>query len=480
MTTFYKYAQLMDRDGVTAANVSQAIAEHAAMSKDAQHRFGRYVQAKKHTPIMNREFDGEAAKKINNKLANDYFGEIVDTKVGYMFGVPVTVAYDKSLPGYENVMKNVERFEKINNFDDFNAESAKLSAICGYSAALCYFDADGLERVKKIDPWTAIIISKTEMHEPEYGIIYYKTWEDKYRAEVYTKTNKIVFEGTSFAEADLLEIENAVHQYQYCPLFGIPNTAELQGDGDKVFSLIDGFDRSLSDSNNEIEQYRLAYLLFIGYEPDEEILREMVKAGALYVPSAADGEDIRWLVKDLNPAYVDSHLDRVEANITRFAKHVNFTDAAFGGDITGPAMRYKLFALETKSKYFERKHEAALRYMFKVIGSAWQVKATEFDFTGIDIKYTRNIPVNLLDEANTANALAAITSKETALGTLSVVPDVEKEKELINQEREEMLDLDLVPGMNPNDPNAKEEDEDDDNQDPTKKKKKDPLKKDDK
>ena len=454
---FYKYAEKFDKQGVQLQIIEDAIRDHGILRARALNRFGRYKQSKNETPIMNREFEGEAAKKINNKLANDYFGEIVDTKVGYMFGIPVTVAYDKKASGHKNVMETIERFEKVNNFDDFNAEQGKFSSICGYDAAICYFDKEGQERVKRVNPWEAIIISKTEITEPEYGILYYGTWEEKARIEVYTATHKIIFEGESFGLTDLVEIENKPHGYQHCPLFGVPNNAELQGDGDKVFSLIDGFDRALSDMNNEIEQFRLAYLLFIGYAPDEETIQNMIKTGALFVPSSADGEDIRWLIKDLNPAYIDSHLDRLEANITRFAKHVNFTDAAFGGDITGPAMRYKLFALETKSKYFERKHEAALRYMFKVIGSAWNVKAIPFDHTMIDIKYTRNIPVNLLDEAQTATALSGITSKETALSTLSVVPDVEKELELIAKEREEMINLDdpnlLMDNQN-NDPNA--------------------------
>jgi SPP1 family phage portal protein len=186
---------------------------------------------------------------------------------------------------------------------------------------------------------------------------------------------------------------------------------------------------------------------FVGYQPDEDEIAAMVKTGAIWLPDSEG--DVGWLVKDLNPAYIDSHLNRLEANITRFAKHVNFTDAAFGSDITGPAMRYKLFALETKAKYFERKHESALQHMFKVLGSAWSKKGIAFDYTKLDIVYTRNIPVNIVDEANAATTLAGITSKRTALGTLSFVKDVDEELDQIAQEREEMVNLD-DPALNDN------------------------------
>jgi SPP1 family phage portal protein len=442
----YKYATMLDANGgvPTVEIIKDAIKDHAELKRQTLKRYGRYQQTKEDTPIMQRE---EPANKINNKLANDYFGEIVDTKVGYMFGQPVSVLYDKSAPSHEKIVDKISTFKKINHFDDLNAEFCKFSAMTGYDAALCYIEkATGEERLMRVDPWEAIIISKTNYTEPEYGIHYYTTWDDKARVDFYNGSNRYVFEGKDFSsiEEKTDHEENKPHMFKYCPLVGVPNNAELQGDGDKVFSLIDGFDRSISDMNNEIEQFRLAYMIFVGYEPDQDTIDEMKRTGALFIPTSKDGEKIDWLIKTLDPTYPDSHLDRLEANITRFAKHVNFTDAAFGGDITGPAMRYKLFALETKSKYFERKHESAMLHIFKVIGSAWQTKSIPFDYTKLDLSYTRNIPVNLLDEAQTAVALSGITSKRTALGSLSVVEDVDEELARIEDEAENEPDLDEI------------------------------------
>lgn len=442
MINFVRFAeQLDDNDGIpTPEIVADAIKEHGALHKQTKENYGRYKLEKENTPIMNREFNNKSATKINNKLANDYFGEIVDTKVGYMFGLPMSIRFDEKRDAHGDAIEQIDRFVRINNLDDLNAEFCKVAAIGGYDAGLCYIDTEGQERVIRIDPWEAIVISRTNYTEPEYGIHYYETWDNKSRAVVYNDLMKYTFEGESFEKLEL--IEEKPHMFKYCPMFGIPNNAELQGDADKVFSLIDAYDRSISDMNNEIEQFRLAYMIFVGYEPTKEMIEEMQQTGALYIPTAGDGEKIDWLIKQLNPEYADSHLDRLEANITRFAKHVNFTDAAFGKDITGPAMRYKLFSLETKAKYFERKHEAAMMHMFKVIGSAWETKSIAFDYTLLDMVYTRNIPVNLLDEAQTATALSGITSKKTALSVLSVINDVDKEMERMEQEKQEMIDLD--------------------------------------
>jgi SPP1 family phage portal protein len=435
LNKFSKYAEQMAAEGVHYDLVKEVISAHGNLKTKALDMYGRYQQASGSTPIMNRSFEGEAAKKINNKLANDFFSEIIDTKTGYLFGLPVTVNYDKQAAGYQNAIDAIESFKKINSFDDFNSEVGKFASMCGYDAGLVYIDREAQERVMRIDPWEAIILSTTEITEPQFGIRYFQTWDDKQRIDVYD--DKLIY-----TFIDGVKTDEKAHMFDYCPLFGIPNNAELQGDGDKVISLIDGYDRSLSDMNNEIEQFRTAYLKFIGYEPDDDVIRDMVKTGALFIPTTGEGENIDWLVKELNPAYIDSHLDRVEANITRFAKHVNFTDAFGGGQVTGPAMKYKLFALETKAKYFERKHEAAMFYMFKVIGSAWAKKSITFDYKLLDMVYTRNIPVNIVDEATAAVALSGITSRQTALSTLSVVSDVDEEMERLAKEAEERIDLD--------------------------------------
>ena len=449
----YKYAELIDSQGINTKIIADIISDYESTKGKLMDKYGRYKQSQESTPILTREFTGAAAKKINNKIANDYLGEIVDTKVGYVFGVPVTVNYDKSAGEYQTVNEQIQRFEKVNNFDDFNAEMSKFAAICGLDTAICYIDKEGQERVMRVDPWETIVISKTAMTEPEYGLVYYETWDEKCRVEFYDGKNKTIYEGGSFSAAALAEVETKPHMFDYCPVFGVPNNAELLGDADKVLSLIDGFDRSLSDMNNEIEQFRTAYMKFVGYQPDDDAIEAMIKTGALYVEDSEGNID--WLVKDLNPAYIDSHLNRLEANITRFAKHVNFTDAAFGSDITGPAMRYKLFALETKAKYFERKHESALQYMFKVLGSAWSKKGIAFDYTKLDIVYTRNIPVNIVDEANAATTLSGITSKRTALGTLSFVKDVDEELDQIEEEKKNMIDLE-DPALNNNLDNNKD------------------------
>lgn len=440
---FEKYVDLININGITLEIIEQIISDHANKRKDTLEKYGRYKQTEKDVPIFERTFEIETANKINNKLANDWFSEIIDTKVGYLFGKPVIYQVEKHIENYDLVTAAVERFKKINNIDDLNGEWCKFMGMCGYDAGLLYFDKEGQERVMRVDPWEACIISKTEINEPEYALRYYQTHDDKWRVDFYDGYNRTTFEGKELNKVNLIQVEKKPHGFDYCPLFGLPNNAELIGDADKVLSLIDGYDRAMSDMNSEIEQFRLAYMLFIGYAPDDAALERMRKTGALYIPTAEDGEDIRFLTKQMDHGFIDSHLDRIEKNIERFAKHVNFSEAFGGGQVTGPAMRYKLFALESKSTITERKHEAAQMHMIKTLGTAWRKRGINIDYTAVDCKYTRNIPVNIVDEANAANALLSVTSLRTALEQLSFVSDVEAEIDRIMLEKEEFGNIDL-------------------------------------
>lgn len=441
---FEKYVDLIEQGGITPGIISEIIQDHGELRNRTLANYERYKAVKdgKGVPIYDRKFKTDSANAINNKLGNDFFSEIIDTKVGYMFGVPVTFMLDKQAPDYDVISKKIERFGKVNNLPDTNSEAGKFAAMCGYDGLLLYIDKEGQERLMRVDPWETVILTRSEITEPVYGLRYYKTFDDKCKVEFYDGTYKRVFMGESWDVLAEDTTQSKSHMFDYCPLFGLPNNAELQGDADKVLSLIDAYDRALSDGNNEIERFGQALMVFLGYAPDEEKLKLMRELGAVYIPDVENGEDIKYLIKELDPSFLDSHLDRLEENITRFAKHVNFTEAFGGGTVTGPAMRYKLFMLEIKAKTMERKHEAAMMYMFKVLASAWCKRGFNLDYTMIEAKYTRNIPVNLLDEANAATAFLPVLSKRTILSNVSVVPDVDEEMRRIEEERDARIDLD--------------------------------------
>ncbi|WP_332380950.1 phage portal protein [Lactococcus cremoris] len=65
----------------------------------------------------------------------------------------------------------------------------------------------------------------------------------------------------------------------------------------------------------------------------------------------------------------------------------------------------------------------------------------------IEYTFTRNEPKDIKEQAETASILAGITSQETALSVISVIPDVQAEMEKIKKEDSSipMFDQDKQP-----------------------------------
>ena len=428
--------------------IKDLIEGHAPARRRMMTLYERYKASSDGVPVLTRTFDDKT--KINNKLNNDFFSDIIDTKVGYFAGKPISYLTDKETENFEKKDDTISDFTTRNNIEDLDAETAKLAAICGYGARLCYVNRDGLEMVMNVDPWEAVFVTDMSINEPQYSMRYYKVmvrpedskeWVERWRVEWYDDlylANYIEADDGSFKVDQ--DDPGGAHMFGEVPLFGIPNNEEQQGDAEKVLALIDGYDNTLSDVNSEIEQFRLAYMAFYGIEVDEGTLLEAKRTGAFNFPDT-DGK-MEFVTKMLDDAVVEHHLDRLEDNIMRFSKSVNFADEKFAGTQTGVALRYKMLALESKCITAERKFAAALRKMFKILATAWKAKGIQLDHTDVFFEFKRNFPLNLLDEAETTSKLRGHVSEQTRLSLLSFVDDAEYEMELMKQDGEGKVDLD--------------------------------------
>lgn len=445
----HKYVRQFREKGPDTALIQKVIDEHKADAERRLKMYGRYKAEMDAVPILTREaasyedFETGSIKriddKVNNRLNNSFDAEIVDTKVGYMFGHPINYEVEQADRENLNSLKTeIDTFKLRNNTDDKDSEWGKKSAICGYGARLAYIDREGKERIANIDPWETIIISSTDYTEPEFAIRYFNIDDNKMRVEFYDSAFYYVLEsGTN----GLMQIEKKLHTFEYCPLYGLPNNEELMADAERVFSLIDAYNRTLSDASNEIESNRLAYLVMRGIGLDEEGERNLHKTGRMELIDKED--DVYYLTKDVNDSLIEHHLDRLEENILRLAKSVNFSDDKFSANASGIALEFKLMSLENKCITMERKMTAALRFQFKVLCSAWAKKGIcdKEDYLKLWFEFKRNIPVNIKEKVDAAVAMLAITSHKTALASLPNVDDVEYELEQRELERDAIAPL---------------------------------------
>lgn len=89
--------------------------------------------------------------------------------------------------------------------------------------------------------------------------------------------------------------------------------------------------------------------------------------------------------------------------------------------------------------YDGTENDCALRYQYKLIFSAWATKnkAKAEDYLKVWFGFKRNLPANVLEEAQTTAQLKGMVSEETRLSLLSFVDDVQYELKKMEEEEEE-------------------------------------------
>lgn len=403
----------LDKNGINEVLLQRIIYKHRYNSRYNKSLDNRYKVIKEGLPILNRKsrFDDNP---INNKINNDFFGEIVDFKTGYFAGKPFSYSYSKTdeseeVTGGETAIdeasKTLSDFVTRNNMYDKDLEMTKQSAICGYCGRLFYHDLDGNERVMIIPGYQTIILSRTTICEPEYAVRYFLTTDIKdnkiWKVEFYDTENIYYFEGNL---SNLQFVKQEINLYDYCPLQGIPNNNELIGDAEKVIQAINDYDRNISDNSNDIEAFSSAYMVFENIMADDKEIEKAQKSGAIKFKTGPNGGKVYYLTKDVNDTFTENHLNRLEKDIYKFSKTPNLNDETFG-NASGISLKFKLLGLETKCGMFEAKCDSAAVYMFKLLASAWQKKKITIDPLQCYIEYKRNFPLDIVGEAQAAQTL---------------------------------------------------------------------------
>lgn len=418
---------------ITSQIIKDLIQEHKP-KRDKMIRLYKAYKAEE-LAIHNREvLDNNAA---DNRLNNDFRAEIVDQVVGYMAGNPIS--YSVNDEKYQEFLYN---FKRVNKIDDLDSRTIKMMTICGYAARLCYIDRDGNRRVMDVPPWEAIFIRDRSLDEIQYALRYYPVTIiengqkiKRTRVEFYdneTVTFYIENRNNDFILDDTEEINPRPHLFKYVPLVEFLNNDEKMGDFEKVESLIDAYDRLVSDAQNILEDFRSAYMVFEGPEgPDLETVEEMKKARAISGPGK-----VYYLIKEINDQFLENQKQTLMENIYRFSQTLDFGQDEFKSSASGEARKWRLLELETKAIIKERKFSAALRDMFKVLCS---YVGGEMDYLSFNWQFKRNTPIDLQYLSDVVSKLKGKISDETLLSLLPFIDDPKKELQRMLEEYNSML-----------------------------------------
>lgn len=450
--SYAAFVDEIEENGISAQLLSKIINKHRYNAAYNKKLYNRYMGIEGGVPIYERKPRFKEKNPINNKINTDLFGLIANFETGYLVGNPITYGYSTTkeaesvtggAAGVDIATKTLTDFITRNNLHGVDVENTKLASVYGYSGRLLYIDLEGNERVMPVHGYETIILSKTDITEPQYAIRYYPVWDindvKTWVVEFYDNTNIYTYKGFL---SQLQEDSVKPHMFDLCPLFGYPRNMELMGAAEKVIDLIDAYNKLLSDNVNEAEAFAHAYLVFEGLRIDEKTIQEGQQSGAFNFPATGTQQGkAYYLTKNINDAFTEHNLERIYESILNTSDTPNLKDATFG-TASGEALKFKIHGLETKCKVFRTKIDDANKYQWRVLASAWRKKSIQFDPLQVTADYNPNFPSSLTSEADLATKLKGIgLPDEIVYSVLSCIDDVDYALELKEQEIQNQASL---------------------------------------
>lgn len=437
--------------------LSEVISAHTKKIAPKYRKYQRLYENKHR--ILNRPKMDE--NKPNNRIANDFFSQIIDNTVGYFLGNPVILNYTEpqaekkpvevdpndvgvDLGDIEDtaVQDELDNICTENDKDDLFIEWGKEAMIKGLSHVLVYQNEESKTKFMRVSPEDCIVVYKnSSTHEAKWKIRLYDidtedTKKTTHYAEVYDATGYDVFVSSesstgargSRAVTSYTFQKRVPHIYGRIPIVTLYNNEEQMSDLERIETLVNDYDKVLSDMSNEFEAFRNAYLMLKNMVAGKDALERLKVEGILEI---MENGDAKFLTKQIQTDAIENHLDRLERNIYKFSQVPDLSDESFAGNLSGIAIRFKLFGLETKCIIKERKMERAIKELFKVLYAPLRVlTGHEPDVLNLKIEFTRNVPTNTTEIVDTVCKLDGKVDKETLL---SLLPFVDNPKDILDK-----------------------------------------------
>lgn len=416
---------------LTDAKLSRFIARHAA---ESTFRYKQLQDAyETDFPIFHEKPKPEW--KPDNRIAVNFAKYIVDTMNGYFIGNPIKITVDG---GEETIEKYIEFLDQYNDQDDNNAELSKICSIYGKGYEMYYNDEEGNVGIIYLDPTEAFMIYDDSVLKRErYFVRLYRDEDnvlhgsvsDQEKVRWFTIKGKIVWN-----EQEQLHYFNGVPATEY------RENKECQGIFEPVMSIINAFNKAISEKANDVDYFADAYLKIIGTLLDEDELKHVRSDRVINFDGDGESVIVDFLQKPNGDTTQENLLDRLQNLIFLIAMVANISDENFGTS-SGIAMAYKLQGMSNLRKTKERKFTSGMNRRYKLIFSNPGNAMKKDDWVKLHYKFTPNVPANLLEESQIAQNLSGVVSQETQLGVLSVVDNPKTEIERIDKEEEKPKDV---------------------------------------
>lgn len=395
----------------------------------------------KHKILKNED---RTADKKDAKLVNNYPEYISTIATAYFLGKPIsyTLQEEKFKKDFEKLSEYLATEEEQQE----NFEHASNLSVFGKSYELWYKNVDNTIGNVVVDPRDCFILRDNTVKKEITAAVRWdktKNKEDKwvYKLEVYDNKKITTYEyitDTDKKEVPTATGETKLHGFNQVPIIEFLNNKRANGDFKNVISLIDGYNTITSTSIDDMTDFTDAILVLTNVGgTDKETLKE-VKENKLMLIN--DDGDAKWLIKQVNDTYAQNNKNRLNQDIHKFSMIPDMQDKEFSGNSSGVALGYKLLALEQLAAQKEMYFKKAINQRLQLMIDFHNLKIKSTDIQKV---FTRNVPKNLVEAADTAQKLQGIVSHETILSILPFIEDAKVELEKIKAEEDINAEKDM-------------------------------------
>lgn len=372
--------------------------------------------------------EAKESYKPDNRLAVNFPKYITDTFLGYYIGIPVK----KSVTD-DALTEVLTEFDDKNNSSDKEYELSKMACIYGHSYEYMYQNEETESRIAVYSPKNCFIVYDDTIAAKYLFAVVYGYDDDTGALSGILVTDKEI---TEIRDGKLQA--GVLNPYGLIPVTEWRHNEERMGIFESVASLMEAYNKALSEKANDVDYFADAYLAVLGAELDEDGVYKIRDNRIINLFGTDDASKIivQFLEKPNADTTQENLIERIETLIHQVSMVANISDESFGAS-SGTALAYKLQAMSNLALTMERKAKVSLAYRYRLFCSLSTNTANADSWRDIDYKFSRNTPKNLLEEAQIVQSLEGVVSKETQLSALSLVESVKDEIDKMEAEEED-------------------------------------------
>lgn len=439
MELFGRKQIFCDKTNIDKTNILEVLGEaYAIHEQNRAEMLYLFEYVKGRQPILDRE--KQIRPEINEKIVDNMASEILEFKLGYEFGSPISYV-QRARKDIKSRNALFSFFKKLFTSDESKKEDLRVSAINEMMVEECKAAKDLMlakdvktcgvgyrlilpKKIKTgvsvfdllvLNPMnTFVVYSNDAYREPILGVSYFPHRDGSVTFGCYTKTSyfKIEMGITKGFEDWFEEKPNTVGMV---PIIEYINDYDRMGCFERVIPLMDALNTIDSDRVNDIAQHVQNILWGDNVALDTEQYKKLREDGMILTKSEQGRTaTLKYLESVLNQSENQTLVDYVKQQILDITNTPSRSELSGGSTGSATNMSTGWMAAETDAKEKEQIWSASERretaVILKIIKDSNEVDAdiAELNLSDIEIKFSRSRTYDLATKCNSLSALIGI------------------------------------------------------------------------